>query len=170
MKLPASLLSLTAVFLLLTSCQELNDDRIPLFAVNIDLSNQGLWTSYGVANYGQYNYFILEDRLPPGFNYIYNSATGYGGILLINGFDPVLGDQGPLAYDMSCPVERQRNIRVWIVPDSETYEVECQECHSRYNVVEGIGAPLSEPALSLKYGLRKYRCLPTINGGYFITQ
>jgi len=38
-------------------------------------------------------------------------------------------------------------------------------------VTMGGGAPLSGPAASgdHKYGLRRYRCLPSGNGGYVIT-
>lgn len=160
----SALLTLT-----LCSCHQLNDERIPSYAVNIDLSNPGLWNSWGVAGFGDYNYFIINLRWPIGFTYTYNSATGYGGVLLISGFNPATGDVGPLAYDMSCPVERLPDVRVYIDPESETWEAECEECHSRYDVTGGLGAPVSGPALSMKYALTPYFCYP-VNGGYVITR
>ncbi|MCH5214408.1 MAG: hypothetical protein J1E97_04385 [Muribaculaceae bacterium] len=154
----------------LGACTQLNDERIPAYAVSIDLSNAGLWNTFGVFNFGDCQYFVIPLRLPGGFNYIYNSATGYGGVLLVMGLDNYTGGTAPLAYDMACPVERLPEVRVWLDPDSETFEVECQECHSRYNVVDGVGAPVSGPAKAMKYALTPYQCYPTINGGYIITR
>lgn len=151
-----------------TSCRELNNDVIPSQAVNIDLSNAGLWSVYGVDNYGESREFILSLRYPPGFNYSYNSATGYGGVLLVMGIDPASGVPAPLAYDLSCPVERQPDIRVSVI-DSDAYEAVCDVCGSHYAVTNGIGNAVSGPALELDYGLRVYHCYPTINGGYIIT-
>lgn len=151
-------------------CRQLNDERIPSMAVSIDLSNQGIWNTYGVHGYGQFNMFIYSTgvRQPAGFPYTYSSATGYGGVLLINGQNPFSGDVGPLAYDLSCPVERLPDVRVYI--DLNSLEAVCPDCESHYNVVEGGGAPLSGPAKAMHYALTPYSCYPTNNGGYFITR
>lgn len=158
-----------AILLLMTGCHQLNDERIPAMAVNIDLSNQGIWNSYGTPGYGQYNYFIYTSsiRLPAGFPYSYYSATGYGGVLLITG-QGFSGDVEPLAYDLSCPVERQPDVRVYI--DNNSLDAVCPECHSHYNVVEAGGAPISGPAESMHYALTPYSCYPTNTGGYVITR
>ena len=162
---------LTAILSLsiLSSCNQLDDERIPSYAVNIDMSNPGLWISYGVAGVGDFNYFDINQRIPAGFPYTYNSATGYGGVLLVFGFDPNLGMPGPLAFDMSCPVERLPEVRVKIDPDSND-EAVCPECHSHYNVIDGIGAPVSGPAVKMKYALTPYACYPVNNGGYIISR
>lgn len=157
---------LPAVALMLSSCHQLDDDRIPFMPVNISLENQGLWNSYGVTAYGNYNIFILNDRIPKGFPYSYNSYTGYGGVLLICGQNPFTGDMGPMAYDLSCPVERMPDIRVYI--DDETWDAICPVCGSHYNVVEGNGAPTEGPAQIQRYALRPYTCYPSVNGGYII--
>lgn len=156
--------------LTLTSCKELDNERIPAMAVNIDLSNQGIWNSYGVFGYGDYRYFILttDIREPAGFPYQYNSATGYGGVLLIGGQNVFDGDVAPLVYDLSCPVERLPYVRVEI--DNETLEAVCPDCESHYNVVEANGAPVSGPAKSMDYALTPYQCYPTSTGGYVITR
>lgn len=155
--------------LFLSSCQQINDERIPGMAVNLDLSNPGVWISYGVHSFGQYNYFINSPsvREPAGFAYSYNSATGYGGILLIGGL-LFSGEIGPLAYDLSCPVERLQSVRVYI--DRDTFDAVCPECESHYNVVQGYGAPISGPAQKMHYGLTQYSCYPTTTGGYIVTR
>lgn len=154
--------------LLAAGCNQLNDERIPAMAVNINLSNQGTWTSYGVHSYGETNNFILTNtiRLPAGFPYSYNSATGFGGVLLIWGYNPYITDVGPMAFDLSCPVERQPDVRVYI--DRETLEAVCPDCGSHYDVVENVGAPTSGPALANHYALTPYQCYPTNEGGYVI--
>ena len=156
-----------AACLSLISCHQLNDERIPLMAVNIDLSNPGVWDVYGVNDYGEYRYFIYTSgiREPAGFPYSYNSATGYGGVLLIGGHLSS-GGVGPLAYDLSCPVERLPEVRVYI--EEDTYDAVCPDCGSHYNVVEGIGAPRSGPAEKLHYALTPYSCYPTTSMGYLI--
>ncbi len=50
---------IVAMFALL-SCSDVNDDRIPVTAVNIDLGNQGYWDTYGVHTVG-----IRSGRLRP---------------------------------------------------------------------------------------------------------
>ena len=158
------------ICLLGSSCNQLNDERIPAMAVYIDLSNQGLWNTFGVHNYGQYNYFIFTTsiRQPHGFAYSYNSATGYGGVLLIGGQNVYSGDMAPLAFDLSCPVERMPDVRVYV--DNNTFEAVCPDCDSHYNVVEANGAPVSGPALHMHYALTPYDCYPTTAGGYVITR
>lgn len=155
--------------IMLCGCHQLNDERIPSMAVNINLSNPGVWNSYGVSGYGRYNYFIFTPTIhePAGFAYTYNSATGYGGVLLISG-QGFSGDVVPLAYDLSCPVERLPDVRVKI--EGEKLEAVCHECGSHYNVTEQNGAPVSGPAYSMHYALTPYSCYPTNTGGYIITR
>ena len=159
-----------AVAFSLASCLQLNDERIPAMAVNVDLGNQGVWNSYGVAGIGQFNEFIFNTttRIPLGFPYTYGSATGYGGILLIMGQNAYTGEVSPLAYDLSCPVERLPDVRVTV--DSNSFDAVCHECGSHYSVVEGNGAPLSGPAQAMHYAMTRYECYPTVNGGYIITR
>ena len=169
---PSSLKALflmAALCLSMASCHQLNDERIPGLAVNISLDNQGLWNVYGVHGIGDFKEFIFNTttREPRGFPYNYNSATGYGGVLLIGGQNAYTGDIAPLAYDLSCPVERLPEIRVYV--DMNNFEAICPECDSHYNVVEWNGAPISGPAEKLKYAMTHYQCYATVNGGYIIT-
>lgn len=156
----------------IASCDTVDDDRIPNFAVYINIGDTGLWNSYGVAGFGSSRNFILTSSLrqPSGFTYNTQSATGFGGVLLINGMDPFNGATDvPLAYDLACPVECKADIRVTI--EGDLYEAVCPVCHSRYDVTMSGGAPISGPAAEgkHKYGLRRYQCLPTNLGGYIIT-
>lgn len=153
----------------LTSCHDVDDERIPNFAVNINLGNPALWNTYGVAGFGLHRNFILTKdlRVPADFAYNQQSATGFGGILLIGGMDPFTSETNcPLAYDLACPVEMKADIRVKI--EGDLYEAVCPICGSHYDVTMAGGAPLSGPAATKRYGLRRYQCLPTGNGGYLI--
>lgn len=153
----------------LLSCHDVNDERLPAMPVNIRLDNTGVWHTYGVTGYGQYRYFILYQGIvePADFAYPYGSATGYGGVLLISGQDAYSGEVGPLAFDLSCPVERRADVRVEV--DAESLEAVCHECGSRYNVVAAGGVAVSGVAQASNYGLTRYRCVPSDNGGYLIT-
>lgn len=163
------LLPLLLIWLGSAGCHQLDDERIPAMAVNIDLSNQGIWNTWGVHGYGDSRKFIYTDKIrePSQFPFSYNSATGYGGVLLIVG-QGYSGDVEPLAYDLSCPVERQPDVRVAI--DGNTLEAVCPDCGSHYNVVEAGGAPVSGPAESMHYALTPYSCYPTNQGGYIVTR
>lgn len=155
--------------IILTSCHNVDDDRIPNLPVNISLADAGLWNRYGVAGFGLYRYFIPELKEPSGFAYVASSAAGFGGVLLIGGMDPFTGDTNmPLAYDLACPVECKANVRVKI--DSSTFEAICPECGSKYDVTMRGGAPISGPAAdgNHRYALRRYNCLPSQYGGYII--
>lgn len=164
-------ITLIAAAFISTGCHEVDDDRIPNYAVNINITDAGLWNSYGVAGFGSHRDFILASgtRLPSGFPYSQQSATGFGGVLLINGMDPFTNETDvPLAYDLACPVECKPDIRVEI--EGELYDAVCPVCHSHYNVTMMGGSPLSGPAAEgkRKYGLRRYKCLPSGTGGYLI--
>lgn len=157
--------------LLTGGCESIYDDVIPAMPVSINLTGHGTWNTYGVPGFGFFRYFIISpgNVEPAGFPYSTTSATGYGGVLLIGGMDPYTGETNvPLAYDLSCPIERSQTVRVQV--NTSTLEAVCPVCHSHYNVVEAAGAPVAGPALegTQKYRLKKYRCLPSPEGGYFI--
>lgn len=157
--------------LALGSCDTLDDDRIPYQPVSINLSDIGMWNTYGVAGYGQHRRFIRQTGEPANFTYSAATYTGFGGVLLIGGMDAYTNDTNvPLAYDLACPVECRRDVRVAI--DSSTLEAVCPECGSRYNVCEAGGAPVGGPALTgeHKYRLQPYVCVPSQLGGYTITR
>lgn len=161
------------LFAFLTACQSVDNERIPNMPVNISLSNPGLWNTYGVSGFGSHRNFIYNPNgssQPAGFAYKANSATGFGGVLLIEGVDPLSAvTAAPLAYDLACPVERTPTIRVEV--ENETYMAVCKQCNSVYDVTIGNGAPVSGEAATgkYKYALKSYRVIPGSTGGYFIT-
>ena len=159
-------LSFLLTIVMFTSCESVNDERIPPVAVYIDLSGQGTWDTYGVHGYGQHTRFIKQERIPANFPYTALSYTGFGGVLLISGRS---GDDynSPLAYDLACPVEAKNDVRLSF--DNQTFEAYCPKCHSRFDICENNGAPISGEAKSRNYGLKRYKVNPHQMGGYTIT-
>ena len=159
--------------LFLTGCQSVDDDRIPNWPVNISLADAGMWNTYGVAGFGSHRNFIYNKTgtsQPAGFPYKGTSATGFGGVLLIEGVDPLsYVTAAPLAYDLACPVER--SAKVLVAVENETYMAVCPQCNSVYDVTMGHGAPISGEAATgkYKYALKSYRVIPSGNGGYYIS-
>ena len=159
------------MFLFAGSCHTVDDERIPAMPVSINLSDPGLWNTYGVPGFGLFRYFIPQLWEPAGFSYSVGTATGFGGILLIGGMDPFSTETNiPLAYDLACPVECDPNVRVAV--DVASFEAVCPKCGSHYDVTMQGGAPVSGQASEgkHKYGLTRYQCLPSTMGGYMITR
>ncbi|MDE6291153.1 MAG: hypothetical protein K2M16_06450, partial [Muribaculaceae bacterium] len=126
-----------------SSCNQVDDDRIPSLPVYINLSGAGMWNSYGVSGVGISRVFINWEGVvsPSGFPYNANTYVGFGGVLLIGGIDPFTADPNvPLAYDLSCPVERSQTVRVSV--DADNLEAVCPVCGSRYDVLTAGGAPV----------------------------
>lgn len=166
----AALSCLLSGSILLTGCNTIDSDRIPNYAVNINLTPQASWQTYGVTYFGQYKRFVRELREPSNFPWLERTMTGFGGVLLVCGIDAFTNEANvPLAYDLACPVERKPDVRVNV--EGELYEAVCPVCGSHYDVTMGGGGPLSGPAAEgkYKYALRRYQCLPGIDGGYLIT-
>lgn len=162
---------LTLLALLLSGCTTVDNERIPNFPVQIDLSTPALWNTYGVAGYGEHRQFIRQLGEPRNFPWSVNGASGYGGVLLVSGFNPfTLEAAVPLAFDLACPVECRPEVRVRMKTDGMLPLAICPECGSEYDVCEQAGSPLSGPALSRKLGLKRYECYATTYGGYMISQ
>lgn len=164
-------MSLMAMLSVVSSCNQVDDDRIPSVPVYINLSGAGMWNSYGVSGVGISRNFInwQGEVSPAGFPFTANTYVGFGGVLLIGGVDPFTAEPNvPLAFDLSCPVECKQTVRVAI--DSDKLEAVCPVCGSRYDVMTAGGAPVGGPALTgrYKYGLRRYYCQPEMGGGYII--
>lgn len=134
-----------------TSCEDIDNRRLPPASVNIVFTTIGEWNIYGVAGPGQSNIFIKDMRLPSGYFYKVSEATGFGGVLLLR--DPI-GQY--LAYDLACPVECKANIRVeWETGTGHAGILICPTCGSRYDAYS-YGTPVAGPALDYKYGLERY--------------
>lgn len=140
------------------SCTEISDNQLPISQVKINLSTAGYWQTYGVTSPGAYRMFVKSERIPANYPYNANVYTGFGGVLLVS--DIYSGE--PVAYDLSCPVERRTNVRVTI--ENESYDAVCASCGSHYNVMGGWGAPISGKALIEKVGLTRYYVVKTGSG------
>ncbi len=64
-------------------------------------------------------------------------ATGYSGILVVSGFD------GHYAYDLCCPFEAKRAIKV---EPTDVGTAVCPECGTVYDISRGSGHPTSGPS------------------------
>ena len=149
-----------AVLMTATACEHIDNKAVPSFKVRIDLGNYAMWNTYGVNGMGDYRIFDRDKKLPANFPFNVNTFTGYGGVLLMMGMD------GPMAYDLSCPVEVSRDVILSINP--ENFEAVCSKCGSHYDPLMGAGGPVKGVAINNKVGMRQYRVLPS-NGGYIIT-
>lgn len=167
LKLLSLYMALLAAMTGVAGCTEVDDDRVPYYPVYIDLSTPGYWERYGVHALGQSREFIKSRRVPADFSYVVTSETGFGGVLLVTDVENY-----PLAYDLACPVELNRETRV--VFDSETLRARCPKCGSEYDVCELNGTPVSGEAFKRKWALRRYQAVPVGLGGsltgYRITQ
>ncbi len=137
------------VAVVLSACHTLDDNRIPVMPVYIAFNTIAEWNAYGVAGAMDYAYFNIEERIPRNYPYTAMSSTGYGGILLVS---DVLGE--PMAFDMACPVEVKRAVRVDV--DKKTMLARCPMCGSEFDVFSLMGHPSSGPAAEKGYGLRRY--------------
>lgn len=143
---------------------DINFNRVPRANVYVPFTDRGQWDSFGAKAPLDARRFIRPTE-PAGYQYIDYSFTGYGGVL------QVCDLQGTLrAYDLSCPIECQSDIRVSV--DYSTNLAKCPKCGSTYDifVLEGSGAlagkPVSGPALTSGYGLRRYNVAFGIDGRY----
>jgi nitrite reductase/ring-hydroxylating ferredoxin subunit len=75
-------------------------------------------------------------------------SVGFGGLLVYN----VEGSGSDLfyVYDLTCPHEANRSIKVAVV---ETIYAKCPTCGSKFEIYSGIGNPISGPS---KYSLKRY--------------
>lgn len=141
-------------------CSRLDNQRIPPAPVNIPFATVGDWNVNGIGGALDYKRFIKEDLVPTSYHYSAMSATGFGGVLLVGDVNGVA-----MAYDLSCPVECRRDVRIYV--DTESMTGECPKCHSRYDIFSLGGHPLSGEAAREGYGLRCYHVGPG-RGDYMI--
>lgn len=151
--------------LVLAGCQsvELNDERIPRATVYIPFTTVADWETYGVGGALSSRRFIRSESVPSGYPYPDYSYTGYGGVLLTCDVNAE-----PLAFDLSCPVERRSDVRI-VIDRNENVAV-CHTCGSTYDVFSihgyGIGAPVSGIARTEGYALRTYRVMFSVDSRY----
>ncbi|MDE6283682.1 MAG: hypothetical protein K2L97_06810 [Muribaculaceae bacterium] len=148
---------------LLSGCDHVDFDRVPPSNVRLSFDTRAEWDRYGTPGALDHKRFILDGnlRVPSDFPWTALTYTGYGGILLVGDVNGA-----PYAYDLCCPVELRRDIRIEI--DPETNEAYCPSCGSRYSVYTNYGSPISGEARKLKRGLRRFNVGPGINGEFMV--
>lgn len=143
-----------------SACDHIDNKSVPRFTVRIDLGTAALWNIYGVNGMGDYRIFDRLKNIPSNFPYNVNTYTGFGGVLLMMGMD------GPLAYDLACPVEISHDVTLTI--NADNFEAVCARCGSHFNPLTGSGGPVSGVAIKNKVGMRQYRVTPS-GYGYIIS-
>ncbi|GHV55907.1 hypothetical protein FACS1894182_01310 [Bacteroidia bacterium] len=127
-------------FLLVTACDKPLISPVPSAPVsielNLDFADSDLVPALATKSFTQPR--LATDRL------------GFGGVLVVQGY----GSNGAMslyAYDLACPHEVDKNVR--IIPDDEG-KARCPKCGSVYVTMWGTGLP-EKNSLS-KYPLRSY--------------
>lgn len=160
---PRFLVAAFAACLLLAGCDKVDFDRIPPANVRLSFDTRAEWDIYGVPGALDHKRYILDGnyRTPEDFPWTSLTYTGFGGILLVA---DVSG--APYAYDLACPVEVRRDVRIQV--DTETNTAFCPVCGSQYALYTNYGAPLSGQARKLKRGLRRYNVGPGMSGEFMV--
>ena len=152
--------ALAAMF---SACDEVDFDRVTPTNVRLSFDTQAEWTRYGTPGALDHKRFILDGstRVPADYPWTALTYTGFGGILLVADISGA-----PYAYDLACPVELSREVRLEI--DDATHEAYCPVCGSHYSVFTNYGAPVSGRARELKRGLRRFNVGPGMNGEFMV--
>lgn len=143
------------VAILFAGCEDQYVSKIPDYQVNLQLN---LTSTYSIFKNSTNEYLLFETRI------LETDRIGYGGILVCTA--PYLDDSGNsiyYAYDMCCPYEADKNIKVYPVED-DIGKVQCEECGSIFDVGFGSGFPQSGPAAEKGYVLKQYKT--TLSGDY----
>jgi hypothetical protein len=135
------------------SCDEETYSPIPYARVNIALDLN--FEDHELNAMLAWKTFAENDRYA-------KDRIGFGGILVVNGIgnNPIAN---LYAYDLACPVEVNRNVK--IKPDETGLTAICAKCGAVYSIANGYGNPESGTKLSL----RSYPVSPTGNGRYLIS-
>ncbi|MDL2243420.1 hypothetical protein LJB84_01060 [Bacteroidales bacterium OttesenSCG-928-J19] len=99
---------------------------------------------------------------------------GYGGLLVVSSPGSHLNNVTLYAYDLACPYEVRREIRVNPVNMSGSGKVPtaitavCPECGSEFDISNGTGQPMK--GSKAKYGLKVYHVAKQANQRYHISR
>ena len=115
-----------------SGCDDNYVSSIPSYPVGLQLN---LTSTYSTFKNSTNQFLLFEKRINV------NDMIGYGGILVCTGVS--LDDSGNTiyyAFDMACPYEVKRDVRVYPVKDG-LGQVKCEKCGSVYNIGYGSGYP-----------------------------
>ncbi len=135
---------------LILSCEDPNQSRIPYTPVRLDLNLTAQYPTFT-------NVYDTLVFTAPRFGYVGQDYIGYGGILVTVG----IGNNGSqyYAYDLCCPYEVDAKIRVY--PDPTGRYAVCKVCGSEFYIADGWGRVSKGPS---KWSLKRYTASKYING------
>ncbi|MDR3142005.1 MAG: (2Fe-2S)-binding protein [Tannerellaceae bacterium] len=142
------------LFITISSCDKKYVSNIPNFPVYLELDLR--FEDRDLLSVQAYKVFTSKNI---------NQAiekTGYGGVLVYHGLSTAATSY--YAFDISCPHEANRSVVVE-VDDAGIYAV-CPKCGSKYELLNGIGNPVSGPSQQEGYYLKSYTV--TANGDKII--
>lgn len=126
---------LLIVFLCFSGC-DVYESSIPNYPVKM---KRDIY-AYSLNSYG--SCYINDDKLD-------NEAYGYGGILIACTWDGQY-----CAFDLACPVEADRNIKV--SKTDQALIVKCESCGEEYDLSYGDGTPTKKIS---KEPLKRYTAI-----------
>ena len=147
MKTRISLFFILSCITLFSACRNTDDSSIPDVPVYLNLNLSINYNTFKAPL--QYEYFTEKDEASGVYN------TGYAGVLV-----NINMDSRYCAFDMCCPHEKQKDVRVY--PDKSGGWATCEKCGSQFDLVYGYGQVSKGPA---KEGLKRYKANPWNNAG-----
>ena len=128
------------------SCTQTEDNYFPSYRVNLELD----LTFEDKALNEQMAYKTYIAGQTSGL--AASELTGFGGVLVYHGLT------GIAAYDLACPYELKRSVRIEVSDDA--IKAVCPQCGSEFGIFENAGAVLKGPATQ---GLKIYQTYQTGN-------
>ncbi len=126
--------------LALFACTNSEDNYFPSYRVNLELDLT--FEDKALNEQMAYKTYILGQTS----GLAASDMTGFGGVLVYHG----LG--GIAAYDLACPYEMKRTVRIEVAEDG--IKAVCPQCGSEFGIFENAGAVLKGPATQ---GLKIYQ-------------
>ena len=117
------------------SCEKVQETTIPLTRVYLEID----------LAYRDKDLFALLCQKAITQPRTASESTGFGGVLVVHGFDDIY-----YAYDLACPLEANRSVRLTPLDDGTAM---CNSCGTVFDTAYGTGTPLSGAS---QYPLRKY--------------
>lgn len=110
-------------------------------SISINESNARRWPVYYELDLSSATARPL--RVPGGYVRITEpevarTALGFGGLLVVRAFMEDSSGNEYYAYDLACPVENERDVKLFV---NEKLEAECPVCESTFSILYGGGAP-----------------------------
>lgn len=141
--LPATIISLT--LMILNACNNNINLQHPVPHAPVDCTINIMRDAPALDVLG--NSFVITRPLTT------NQYIGYAGLVIVHGLDDTF-----YAFDLCCPHEHTRNIRV----ESSMISAKCPKCGSTFDIGFGTGAVSAGPSA---FPLKRYR---VTQSGYYL--